>query len=174
MAKQATAAAVVEDVFAETPVAAVAAPVAPELAVVEVTPAAPVAVAKLPVPEGWVYVEFLESYFSATDKTLSFGSVEEIYAHINKASIDAYVDQFMNYVETNPNQFFMIEAKGERTAKKDHLNDKGEVVLAKGTKLPPEPARLIEGTALESAKTRLRSAAAKIIGWQYTQQSLQS
>jgi hypothetical protein len=167
MAKPA-AVAVAEDVFAETPAVAAA----PTLAVIEVT--APVTPAALPVPEGWVYVEFLESYFSATDKTLNFGSVEEIYAHINKASIEAYVDQFMAHVEANPRAYFLVEAKPERNAKKDHLNEAGEVVLAKGTKIPAEPAHLMTGVALDSAKTRLRSAAAKLVAWQYQQQAIQA
>jgi hypothetical protein len=176
MAKQATTAAVVEDVFAETPVAA---PAAPGLAVIEVTPAAPVAptpvaaASSLPVPEGWVYVEFLESYFNTTDKTLRFNTLPEVYAHINKASIATYVESFMAHVEANMESYFLVDAKPERKAKKAHVDENGVVTIPKGTVLPAEPARLMEGIALESAKTRLRTAAEKVIAWQYQQQSVQ-
>jgi hypothetical protein len=144
---------------------------APAPVLMEVTAAA--TAVEPTVPEGWAYVDFLGCFLSKNpaDKALRFETIEEVYAHLNKSSVDAYVDQFMAYVDAHPAQFFLIDAKPERTAKKDHVNEEGVVTLAKGTKLPAEPARLMEGVALDSAKTRLRSAATKVMAWQYGQQA---
>lgn len=112
----------------------------------------PVAAVDAPAEPPYNYAPGLGYYIPGV-KTI-FDTEGEVLDYLNSADIKSNIDAFLAHVDANPEEYFTVAAKKQRTQRD-------------GTVLPATEARPMDERAKLAARTRLESGARAYVQWYF-------